>query len=77
MSAEGRGTEFAGESYVIFGGPALVRDPGEGFDPDTLKSPIVGECLYSESGRGIYLINEFMDEVRFRKGGTEIVMKKG
>ena len=54
----------------------VVQDPGKGFDPKQLKSPIVGECLYSEHGRGIYLINHFMDEVRFEKGGTEIVMKK-
>jgi len=55
----------------------VVRDPGEGFDPEQIPSPVVGECLYSESGRGVYLINELMDEVRFEKGGTEIVMKKG
>jgi serine/threonine-protein kinase RsbW len=54
----------------------VVRDPGQGFDPDQIPSPIVGECLFSEHGRGIYLINELMDEVRFKKGGTEIHMLK-
>ena len=54
----------------------VVRDPGEGFDPDQIPSPVVGECLYSEHGRGIYLINELMDEVRFKNGGTEIHMLK-
>jgi serine/threonine-protein kinase RsbW len=55
----------------------VVRDPGPGFDPSRLPNPIEGEQLYSESGRGIYLINQLMDEVRFRKGGAEIWMRKG
>jgi serine/threonine-protein kinase RsbW len=54
----------------------VVRDPGEGFDPDSIPSPVVGQEIYSTHGRGIYLINQLMDEVHFTKGGTEIVMKK-
>jgi serine/threonine-protein kinase RsbW len=54
----------------------VVRDPGPGFDPSQLPSPIVGEQLYAEHGRGIYLINQLMDEVRFRNKGTEIWMRK-
>jgi len=55
----------------------VVRDPGTGFDPGDVPSPIRGECLYSEHGRGIYLINELMDEVEIKNGGTEIFMRKG
>jgi serine/threonine-protein kinase RsbW len=55
----------------------VVRDPGTGFDPSDVPSPIRGECLYSEHGRGIYLINELMDEVKIKNGGTEIFMRKG
>jgi serine/threonine-protein kinase RsbW len=54
----------------------IVRDPGRGFDPDELASPIRGENLFSTHGRGIFLINQLMDEVRFEKGGTEIHMIK-
>ena len=54
----------------------VVRDPGDGFDPSTLPSPVAGEQLYAEHGRGIFLIDRLMDEVRFRKGGTEIWMRK-
>ena len=54
----------------------VVRDPGGGFDPDGIPSPIVGQCIYSEHGRGIYLINQLMDEVRYERGGTEIYMRK-
>lgn len=53
----------------------VVRDPGPGFDPASIPSPVVGENIYSEHGRGIYLINRLMDEVTFRKNGTEIHMK--
>ncbi len=54
----------------------VVRDPGAGFDPKDIPSPIVGERIYADHGRGIYLINELMDEVRYEKGGTEIWMIK-
>lgn len=54
----------------------IVRDPGSGFDPESLPSPLIGEHLYSEHGRGIYLINQLMDDVQFKRGGTEIHMRK-
>jgi len=54
----------------------IVRDPGEGFDPAAIPSCTVGENLYSDHGRGIFLINQLMDEVKFHKNGTEIHMVK-
>lgn len=54
----------------------VVRDPGEGFDPKSLPSPLYGEQLYSEHGRGLFLINQLMDDVQFRHGGAEIRMRK-
>lgn len=36
----------------------------------------MGENLYSNHGRGIFLINQLMDEVKFNKNGTEIHMVK-
>lgn len=54
----------------------IVRDPGPGFDPKTIPSCTLGENLYSNHGRGIFLINQLMDEVEFRKNGTEIHMVK-
>ena len=53
----------------------VVRDPGPGFDPVQIPSPIAGKNLFSTGGRGIYLINQLMDEVRFERGGTEIHMR--
>ena len=54
----------------------IVRDPGEGFDPKNVTSPLMGQNVYSDHGRGIYLINQFMDEVKYERGGTEIHMRK-
>ena len=54
----------------------VVRDPGEGFDPAKIANPCEGENLYSSHGRGIYLINQLMDEVQFHNNGTEIRMLK-
>ena len=54
----------------------IVRDPGEGFDPKAIPTCTVGENLYSNHGRGIFLINQLMDEVKFHKNGTEIHMVK-
>ncbi len=53
----------------------VVRDEGPGFDPSSVPSPIVGQNIYSEGGRGIYLINQLVDEVHYEKGGTEIHMR--
>jgi serine/threonine-protein kinase RsbW len=54
----------------------VVRDPGAGFTPDAIPSCTVGENVYSNHGRGIFLINQLMDQVEFRKNGTEIRMVK-
>jgi len=54
----------------------VVRDPGPGFDPSTIPDPCAGKNIYSHHGRGIYLINQLMDKVEFRKNGTEIHMLK-
>jgi serine/threonine-protein kinase RsbW len=53
----------------------VIRDPGPGFDPSSIPSPVIGQNLFSTHGRGIFLINQLVDEVHYEKGGTEIHMK--
>lgn len=53
----------------------VIRDPGPGFDPSSIPSPVVGQNLLATHGRGVFLINRLMDEVEYHKGGTEIRMK--
>jgi len=54
----------------------VVRDPGPGFDPAQVASPVAADQLYSHHGRGIFLISQLMDHVEFGRGGTEIRMRK-
>jgi len=53
----------------------VVSDPGPGFNAKRLPDPTKGKHLYENHGRGIYLINHLMDEVRFERGGAEIHMR--
>ncbi len=54
----------------------VVRDPGPGFDPNAVESPTENQNLFADHGRGIYLINKLMDEVKYENGGKEIHMRK-
>lgn len=57
----------------------VVQDQGEGFDPEAVADPLAPENLLKSSGRGIFLIRSFMDDVSHRRipeGGMEIRMVK-
>jgi len=54
----------------------VVRDPGTGFDATLVPDPLVGDNVLKSSGRGIFLINQLMDEVAFKDGGRELQMRK-
>ena len=54
----------------------VVRDPGSGFDATTVPNPLANENVLKSSGRGIFLINQLMDEVAFKDGGRELQMRK-
>ena len=57
----------------------VVRDQGEGFDPDALADPLAPENLLKASGRGIFFMRSFMDDVQIRRaaqGGMEVTMLK-
>lgn len=53
----------------------VVRDPGPGFDVRSSQQAEKPSEL-SDHGRGIYLIRQFMDDVRFFRNGAEIRMRK-
>jgi len=55
-----------------------VRDQGGGFDVNRVPDPLAPENLLKKSGRGIFLIRSYMDEVRFRQLdlGTEVILIK-
>jgi serine/threonine-protein kinase RsbW len=55
-----------------------ISDQGPGLDPTTLPDPLAPENILRGSGRGIFLIRAFMDEVNFRQlhPGTELTLIK-
>lgn len=55
-----------------------ITDQGQGLDPETLPDPLAPENILRGSGRGIFLIKAFMDEVNFRQlhPGTELTLIK-
>ena len=63
-------TDAKGEVVIV------VRDPGAGFDAAKVPNPLAGENVLKPSGRGVFLINQLMDEVGFADGGREVQMKK-
>ena len=54
----------------------IVQDPGKGFDTASLPNPVRADNLYETHGRGVFLINRLMDEVRYERGGSELWMRK-
>jgi serine/threonine-protein kinase RsbW len=65
--------EHKGQELIV-----TVTDEGTGFVPEEVPDPLAPENLLKGSGRGIFLMRAFMDEVRFRKlnPGTEIILIK-
>jgi serine/threonine-protein kinase RsbW len=56
-----------------------VEDEGDGFDPACLEDPTSPGNLLRSSGRGVFYMHQFMDEVTFRAGelgGTRVELIK-
>lgn len=56
-----------------------ISDEGEGFDPGTVSDPLSPQNLMKTSGRGIFYMKTFMDQVQYSfnpGGGTSLVMIK-
>ena len=74
------GVEF---SFVPPQAPAelvvVVTDEGEGFDPGEVADPLAPENMLKSSGRGIFFMRSFMDDVALRRrpeGGMEVRLVK-
>jgi serine/threonine-protein kinase RsbW len=65
--------ERTGQDLVI-----TIRDQGKGFDQKKIADPLAAENLLKTSGRGIFLIRSFMDDVQINpsQAGTEIKLVK-
>jgi serine/threonine-protein kinase RsbW len=51
-----------------------VRDEGAGFDPTTIPDPTAGDPAGADKGRGLFLIRQLVDDVRFNERGNAICM---
>jgi serine/threonine-protein kinase RsbW len=54
----------------------VVDDEGAGFNPKEIPDPTRGRNIYSSHGRGIYLMRRLMDQVRFERSGSRVVLKR-
>ncbi len=56
-----------------------VLDEGQGFDPQAIADPLAPENILKSSGRGIFFMRSFMDDVTLQRrseGGMEVCMLK-
>jgi serine/threonine-protein kinase RsbW len=53
-----------------------VKDEGIGFDPSKIPNPTEPENLLKDSGRGVYLMRFYMDDIKYNitKNGTELIL---
>jgi serine/threonine-protein kinase RsbW len=53
-----------------------IKDEGKGFDPSKVPDPTHPENLLKDSGRGVYLMRVYMDDVKYNvtPEGTETIL---
>lgn len=51
-----------------------VEDEGKGFNPEEIPDPLKEENLLNEGGRGIYLIKQYADDIKFSENGSKIII---
>ena len=54
----------------------VIKDGGRGFDVDAVRDPTRPENLESPSGRGIFLMKTFLDDVRYNASGNQVTLLK-
>ncbi len=55
----------------------IVKDEGSGFDPSSIPDPTAPENLLKDSGRGLYLMRIYSDELTYNitPDGTETILR--
>ena len=51
-----------------------ITDQGPGFQPEAVDDPRFGENLFKPGGRGLLLMNSYMDMVKFNREGNSVSM---
>jgi serine/threonine-protein kinase RsbW len=51
-----------------------ITDEGQGFEPEAVEDPRFGKGLYEPGGRGLLLMNSYMDIVKYNEDGNSVHM---
>ena len=51
-----------------------ITDQGPGFKPDNVEDPRFGDALFRPGGRGLLLMNSYMDMVKYNEQGNSVYM---
>ena len=54
----------------------VITDDGQGFDRDAIPDPTQAENLEQPTGRGVFLMTTFMDDVHYNGSGNEVTLLK-
>ncbi len=58
------------ENQLIF----EIKDEGSGFDPKSIPDPLEDENLLKDSGRGVFLMKEYANDIQYLEGGTKLIL---
>ena len=53
-----------------------IMDEGDGFDPSAVPDPTLPENLVKDSGRGLYIVRCYVDDLTFNKRGNRVTVSK-
>jgi serine/threonine-protein kinase RsbW len=54
----------------------IIEDEGDGFDLSQLPDPTNEENILNEHGRGVFIVKEYMDSVKYNKKGNKVTLIK-
>jgi serine/threonine-protein kinase RsbW len=53
-----------------------IMDEGEGFDPSTIPDPTLPENIVKDRGRGLYIVQKYVDSIEFNSKGNRVRITK-
>jgi serine/threonine-protein kinase RsbW len=53
-----------------------ILDEGDGFDPASVPDPTLPENVVKDCGRGLYIVNKYVDSVAFNSKGNRVTVTK-
>ena len=53
-----------------------IMDEGDGFDPADIPDPTLPENLVKDHGRGLFIVNNYVDEMVFNEKGNRVLIRK-